>query len=205
MLSPSIPDRTIESMRTRARSPRVIGWVLVCCVVAAFAVVTPASAVAGDRPSPSCDDGSAASDCDDDVGFAAIASSTTTPVIALPTTTTSTTIPRIVQPTTTTTPTTRSEQRRATRLNDHDFPGRGGVDDTKYPSVVRSGGDDLDAPVERAATVDWRRDRDRVAVLRRPRLVRRGTTPARRGCRTRRARRADPARSRGPSTTSSCA
>ena len=92
------------------------------------------------------------------------------------------------------------EQRRASRLDDHDFPERGDVDDAEYPSVVWSGDDDLDAPVERAAAVDSRCDR--LAVLRRRRLVRRGTAPARRGCRTRGARRPDPARTGAPRTTS---
>ena len=103
MGSPSIPDRTIESVRARARSPRDMGWIWVSCVVAACSVVTPASIAAEDRPSLSCEDGSSASDCDDDIGLAAIGSSTTTPVIALPASTTSTTSPTIVQLTTTTT------------------------------------------------------------------------------------------------------
>ena len=107
MHGPSIPDCTIESVRTRARRPRSSGWVLVCCVVAAFAVITQAPAAAGDRPLLSCNEASAAGDCADDIGLAAIASSTTTPSIALPTTTTtSTTTPTIVQPPTTTTSTT---------------------------------------------------------------------------------------------------
>ena len=101
MHSPSIPDGTIESVRTRVRSTRGTCWVLVCCVVAAFVVVTPAQAAAGVPSSPSCDEGSAAGDCDDDLGFAAIVSSTTSPVIVLATT--STTVPTTVQPTTTTT------------------------------------------------------------------------------------------------------
>lgn len=100
MLRPSIPDRTIESVCSRARLPRG-SWVLVSCVVAAFSVVTPASTAAGDRPSLSCDGGSSASDCAGDIGFAAVGSSTTTPRIALPTTTTTTASPTIVQPTTT--------------------------------------------------------------------------------------------------------
>ena len=103
MHGPSIPDWTIESVRRRALCSRSVGWILVCCVVAAaFAVATQASAAAGDRPSQSCDEGSAASDCDDDIGLAATAPSTMTPSIAQPTTTTTT--PTIVQPTTTTTP-----------------------------------------------------------------------------------------------------
>ena len=78
-------------------------WVLGSGVVATFSVVIPASTAAGDRPSLSCEEDSSASDCDQDIGFTAIGSSTTNAVIALPTSTTSTTTPTIVQPTTTTT------------------------------------------------------------------------------------------------------
>jgi Bacterial TSP3 repeat len=95
---------------------RTIAWVLACCVMTSFAVVTRAPADAAvDRPLSVCDEGTATSRCDD-ARLVAIAPTTTMPRIVqrpptttAPTTTTTTiAAPRVVQspPTTTTTTTT---------------------------------------------------------------------------------------------------